>query len=259
MAKLNQGDGRPRGTGPLRTESVSSMKTWEGGPGFAREARTELFLLATTVFAGEGSFYEPAAVSDERMMTLAQTLAVTDEGYTWLCGFLGWLRADGNIRTASLMLAAEVARSHRAARGPDAAMPLTRRELVAAVQRRGDEPCEMLAYGFRLWGRALPIWYKRGIADAITRLWDERTVIRYDKPGNPVRFADAILLCHPRHRVTRYTDVVMGGAGGGSEDCSLAGRALPASHPRAEGTGRARRERRGIRHSRGAARHARTR
>jgi hypothetical protein len=210
--KLNQ-PGTRAGRGPLATETVSSVKTHEDGTGYQRDERSQLFLLATTTFAGEGSFYESAAVSDERLKTLTRTLAITTDGWTWLCGFLPWLRSDGSIRTASLICAAEavaarIAERKRLLRGEPATgsyeildtqgPPLTHRQLIAVVCQRADEPCEMLAYALGVWGRALPLPVKRGIADAAVRLWNEAAALRWDKPGNAVRFADVLELCHPR-------------------------------------------------------------
>ena len=52
--------------------------THEGGTGFARTPKGELYLRATTMFAGQDSFYEKAGNSDDRAKELAKNLAVTD-------------------------------------------------------------------------------------------------------------------------------------------------------------------------------------
>ena len=175
--KLNQ-PGTRAGRGPLATETASTVKTHEDGTGYQRDERSQLFLLATTTFAGEGSFYESAAVSDERLKTLTRTLAITVDGWAWLCGFLPWLRSDGNIRTASLIcaveaVAARIAERKRLLRGESAtgsyevldtqSPPLTHRQLIAAVCQRADEPCEMLAYWIGTYGRTIPWPVKRGL------------------------------------------------------------------------------------------------
>src|SRR5215831_7325813 len=107
MSKYNTGTTRARGRGPLTTEPAASGKTHEGGTGYARDAKSELFLRATASFAGEDSFYEGAAVRDDRMRYLVAGLATDADGCAWLSGFLPWLRAEGNMRTAPVMLAAE--------------------------------------------------------------------------------------------------------------------------------------------------------
>ena len=46
-------------TAPIRTRAAR-MFTHEGGVGYAREPRSELFLLAATNMVGEDTFYERA-------------------------------------------------------------------------------------------------------------------------------------------------------------------------------------------------------
>ena len=189
MAKLNTGQRKV--TAPLATEDTPSGKTHEGHPGFKRDAKTELFLSATTTFAGEGNFYENPDQVDARTRELVRQLAVDD--WPWVAGFLPWLRSEGNIRTASLALAAEAAD----AAGATPEGSLTPRQLVASVQLRGDEPGEMLQYALARWG-CVPQAVKHGTGDAARRLYTERATLRWDKPDRPMRFADVIEICHPK-------------------------------------------------------------
>jgi hypothetical protein len=193
VTRLNKGSRLV--TQPMATEKTPTGLTHESAPGFERDARTELFLRATTVFAGEGQFYEDAKTADARAVELIRQLAVTD--WAWVAGFLPWLRSAGNIRTSSLMLAVEAAKA-RAGAGIHGGKPLTTRQVVDAVLQRGDEPTEMVQYYLRTYGKSPSGAIARGISDAMTRLWGERAVIRYDKPDRPMRFADAIELAHPR-------------------------------------------------------------
>ena len=55
----------------------------------------------------------------------------------------------------------------------------------------------MLAYWTSRYGRAVPKPVKRGVADAVTRLYDERAFLRYDSAGRGFRFSDVIDLVHP--------------------------------------------------------------
>jgi hypothetical protein len=71
MSKYNRGTVKAAGRGPLAAQATPSGKTHEGGAGYARDARSELFLRATASFAGEGSFYEGAAVRDDRTTACA--------------------------------------------------------------------------------------------------------------------------------------------------------------------------------------------
>lgn len=192
MSKFNVTNARPAGRGPLATEAVPSGRTHEGGAGYARDARSELFLRATASFAGEDSFYEDAAVRDDRMRELVSALATDADGFAWLAGFLPWLRGEGNVRTASVVLAAEAVRARLAA-----GLEGSNRQLVGSVLRRADEPGEMLAYWASRYGRAVPKPVKRGIADAVARLYDERAFLRYDSEARGFRFGDVIDLVHP--------------------------------------------------------------
>ena len=192
MSRFNVKFARSAGRGPLATEAVPSGQTHEGGTGYARDARSELFLRATASFAGEDSFYEEAAVRDGRMRELVSELATDADGFAWLQGFLPWLRDGGNMRTAPVVLAAEAVRARLAA-----GLEGGNRQLVGSVLRRADEPGEMLAYWTSRYGRAVPKPVKRGIADAVARLYDERAFLRYDSAARGFRFGDVIDLVHP--------------------------------------------------------------
>src|SRR5215472_14737596 len=93
---------------------VKPVTTFEGATGFARSPKSELYLRATTMFAGQDAFYEKAENADARAVELARDLAVTDWG--WLSPFLVWLRAEGNIRTMATILAVEGVRARVAAK-----------------------------------------------------------------------------------------------------------------------------------------------
>jgi hypothetical protein len=126
------------------------------------------------------------------MRELVSGLATDADGFAWLQGFLPWLRDGGNVRTAPVILAAEAVKARLAA-GLDGG----NRQLVGSVLRRPDEPGEMLAYWTSRYGRAVPKPVKRGVADAVTRLYDERAFLRYDSAGRGFRFGDVIDLVHP--------------------------------------------------------------
>src|SRR5215472_17712098 len=138
MTRLNKGSRLL--TAPLQTEKTPSGKTHEGGAGFERDPKTQLFMGTTTTFAGEGSFYEDAAAHDGRMIALARQLARED--YPWVAGFLPWLRKDGFIRTSSVMLACEVAWELNGT--PD--MTARVADLVDGVIFRPDEVTEAIQY-----------------------------------------------------------------------------------------------------------------
>ncbi len=195
MGKFNVTDLRHvAARGPLATEPTASGVTHEGGAGFKRDAKSELFLLATTTFVGEDSFYETANQTADRLRALTATLAVTPDGWEWLRGFLPWLRGDGNVRTAGILLTAEAVRTRLLAghRGNG------NRQLIDAVLQRADEPGEMIAYWLSRYGKKIPKPLKRGVADAVGRLYTERAFLRYDSGARGVRFGDVLELVHAR-------------------------------------------------------------
>jgi len=198
MSKFNSPKVRPAsGVSPVSTEQTPSGATFEGGPGFARTAKSELFLLAVTNMVGERTFYEKASDRDSRYEQLVRHVAVADAG--WMLGFLGWLRADANMRSASLVAAAEAvkARLDAVKAGIEVGNGARNREIVNAVLQRADEPGELLAYWTSRYGRAIPKPVKRGISDAIGRLYNERALLKYDTDSHGFRFADVLDLVHP--------------------------------------------------------------
>lgn len=189
MGKFNQTKVKPAVQSPIQTERTPSGRTHEGGPGYARDAKSELFLLAVSNMVGERTFYESADNRDERYERLVHEVAVADP--EWTAGFLGWLRGEGNMRSASLVGALEAARAMVKAKLPGS------RQLVASVLQRADEPGEALAYWTSRYGRAIPKPVKRGIADAVGRLYNEYGLLKYDTDSKGFRFADVLDLVHP--------------------------------------------------------------
>ncbi len=190
MGKFNKsGVKTATGSSPIITTTVPSGRTHEGGAGFARDAKGELFLLAVANLVGENTFYETAGHRDSRYETLIGQVAVEDP--QWMAGFLGWLRREGNMRSASIVGALEAARAMLAAELPGA------RQIVASVLQRADEPGEALAYWTSRYGRAIPKPIKRGIADAVRRLYNERSLLKYDTGTHTFRFGDVVDLVHP--------------------------------------------------------------
>jgi hypothetical protein len=59
MSRFNLKFARSAGRGPLATEVVPAGQTHEGGTGYARDTRSELFVRATASFAGEARSVTP--------------------------------------------------------------------------------------------------------------------------------------------------------------------------------------------------------
>ena len=78
MAKFNTGKLRTaRGRGPIVTNPVPTTLTHEGGPGYLRDAKGELFVLGVANMVGEDTFYETAGQRDARFAGLLRKLAST--------------------------------------------------------------------------------------------------------------------------------------------------------------------------------------
>lgn len=174
----------PNVTSPVRTEG--RMATFEGGAGWVRDAKSDLFLLAVTNMVAETTFYESAGKRDARFVDLIHR--VTREDPDWVAQFVPWLRDTAQMRSASLVVAAEYVK----AGGPNG------RQVISAALRRADEPAEMLGYWHQTYGRRVPQPVKRGVADAVARLYNERAALRYDGTQRAWRFGDVLELVHPK-------------------------------------------------------------
>jgi hypothetical protein len=190
MPKFNvRAAARRARTSPVTAVADPTLTTHEGAPGFRRDPKGELFLLAVSNMVGEDTFYEQAGDRDRRFAELVARVAVDD--LDWTRAFLAWLRSEANMRSASVVGALEAARALVAAGVPGS------RPIVASVLQRADEPGEALAYWISRHGRAVPKPVKRGIADAVVRLYRERSLLKYDSAQAGFRFGDVIELTHP--------------------------------------------------------------
>lgn len=193
---------------PIKSTSTQSDgRTFQGGAGYSRDERSALFLFAVTNFVGENTFYESAEDRDNRFAALARSVAVNDG--PWFASFVRWLRADGNMRSAPLVAAAEGVKARLDAKVMD---EVRNRAIVASVLKRADEPGEFVAYWQTHFGEGtkaqLPKPVKRAIAEAIEGLSDTvapplytlYSAFKYDTDTKAARFADVVELVHPSPR-----------------------------------------------------------
>ncbi|MFE9745422.1 TROVE domain-containing protein [Saccharothrix saharensis] len=200
MSKFNFGRVRAAASSPVVSESVATGRTHEGAPGYARDAKSELFLLAVANMVGEQTFYESAGERDDRYAALVRATTAADP--EWTARFLAWLRGDANMRTAALVGAAHFVRARL-----EAGEQGMSRQVVDSVLRRADEPGELLAYWTSRHGRAVPKPVKRGVADAARRLYDERSLAKWDSEARGYRFGDVLNLVHPSPRADWQGDL----------------------------------------------------
>lgn len=169
--------------GPLGT--FEERVNHEGSRAYAYDDKTALFLMATSSYIVEDKFYEDANEGLARFVALVHR--VTRDDPEWVQAFIPWLRDKANIRTASMVAAAEYAR----AGGPLAAGVVDRACL------RADEPGEMIGYLYGTYGRRLPQGVRKGLSRAVQRLYNQYSALKYDTPRHGVRFGDVIELTHP--------------------------------------------------------------
>jgi len=206
MSRFNTRTTRPSVSSPIATTGETT-RTHEGGTGHLRDAKSELFLLAVSNMVGTSTFYEDGKSRDDRYERLVRKLAVEDP--EWTVGLLGWLRGEGNMRTAALVGAAEFVKArlegdkgadpagwNRETTAEAAANGGWNRRVIDAVLQRADEPGEMLGYWTSNYGRKLPKPVKRGIADAVQRLYNGKSLLKYDTASKGYRFGDVLNLVH---------------------------------------------------------------
>ncbi|TQJ48218.1 TROVE domain-containing protein [Streptomyces sp. NBC_00080] len=190
MARFNFRARNPQPVSPVTTTG-RVLRTHQGGRGRERDARSELFLLAIANFVSQQTFYETGAARDDRFAELVRELAVSDP--SWTAGLLGWLRGEGNVRTAAIVGAAEYVHARLTAGATDGP---SNRQVVDRVLQRPDEPGELLAYWTATYGRNIPKPVKRGIADAVRRLYNGKSLLKYDTASKGYRFGDILNLVH---------------------------------------------------------------
>jgi hypothetical protein len=204
MSRYNTRATRPAVSSPVHSTGAKTL-THQGGAGYLRDAKSELFLLAVANFVGTDTFYETGGDRDDRYTQMVRQLAVEDPA--WTVGLLTWLRGEGNMRTASIVGAAEFVKARLEATAAGDLTPNVREEnaaaggwnrrVIASVLQRADEPGELLAYWTSRYGRRIPKPVKRGIEDAIGKLYTERALLKYDTAAAAYRFGDVLELVHP--------------------------------------------------------------
>ncbi|MDQ0694178.1 TROVE domain-containing protein [Streptomyces sp. W4I9-2] len=189
MSRFNQRGARPAASSPVTTTGERTTNH-QGGTGYLRDSKSELFLLAVSNFVATDTFYEQGGQRDDRYTQLIRQTALTDPD--WCTDFLRWLRSDANMRTASLVGAAEFTKGRL-----EAGITGHSRQVIDSVLQRADEPGEFLGYWTSKYGRKLPKPVKRGLADAVQRLYNERSLLKYDTDSKGYRFGDVLNLVHP--------------------------------------------------------------
>lgn len=208
------------GASPIVADRTPSTTTFEGAAAFLRAPRGELFLTATAGFVAEDKFYETGDATVQRVRELAATIAAeagpirkltgaytgravdvrtgqvheekTDTGLAWMLPCVHWMRHQGNVRTAPIIIAVEAVHARLTA-----GIHGGNRELIRACLLRADEPGELIMYWIMRFGRAIPQCVKRGIADMLPILYTQYSALKYDTNRHAMRFGDVVELVHP--------------------------------------------------------------
>lgn len=190
MSRFNTNKNQPAKVNqPIVSTPSVTARTGNNAPGFVRDAKGELFLLAVSNFVGQDKFYESGKAGDNRFKALVQQVAQEDPA--WMIRFLPWLRNEANMRTASIVGAVEAAITMVATKRAGG------RQLVSSVLQRADEPGEALGYFMSTYpGKQIPKPIKRGVADAASRLYNEFNTLKYDTASHGIRFGDVLELTH---------------------------------------------------------------
>lgn len=181
---------------PIQT-IAPDLVTHEGGIGWSRDPKSELFLLAVSNMVGEDTFYESGKDRDQRFRELIRRVAIEDA--VWVARFVPFLRDTMHLRSASVVMAAELVKV-KLETGQ-----YGNRAIIDSALMRADEPAEMLGYWLSHYGRKLPMPVKRGIADATLRLYNERSALKYDGQSGAIRMGDVIDLTHPKPKAEWQT------------------------------------------------------
>lgn len=190
MAKFNE-------LGQARQPKFEPTHTHEGGGAVkTTNPLTELEFTAAVTFVGEDTFYEKA---DDRLARLVSlTHAATKRNPDGVAQLVADLRSKYLIRGAAIVVAAEYVKAYEG-RGP---LP---RFVVSAACQRADEPAEMMAYWQRYHGKTMPKGMRNGLGDALARLVNQKSALKWNSHERSIRLADVIELAHPKaHNDTQH-------------------------------------------------------
>ena len=184
MATLNSKTKTNTTNGVLKTETGAATFNHEGGIAYVRDNKSELFVTAVSSL-NEDTFYEKA---DERAKRL-ESLVVAVNDPDWVLPFVKYLRTDAGLRTVPLMIAVMAAKHYKS----------NRRQIINAAIGRLDEAPQVIAFWHKLYGKSIPSAVKRGVNDALKRLLNEKSYLKWRGKTGDVTLRDVINLTHPNN------------------------------------------------------------
>nr|DAJ48571.1 MAG TPA: ribonucleoprotein [Caudoviricetes sp.] len=172
---------------------VDLVDTHEGGVGFQRTPKEELFLAAVTSF-NEDTFYEAA---DERVQRIQELTKHPDtiNDPEWTLNFVRWLRHVTGLRSIPAVVAVSAVGA-RLNKG----LINNNRQIIKAAVGRLDECSSVLETWMSLYGRRIPSCVKRGVADALNTYLSEVSYLKWSGRINrsAITLRDVINLTHPQ-------------------------------------------------------------
>ena len=191
MARLNTKTSKPRnGATKLATTGARTINH-QGGVGFLRDEKTELFLTAVSSL-NEDTFYESAKARRGR---IAELIKVTSQDTEWTLGLVSWLRKEAGLRTIPSIIAAHAVKARL-----DKGISGSNRYIISAALGRMDENAEILAYWMETFGRTIPSAVKRCVADSFLRGLNQGSYLKWRGKASrgAVSLVDVINLTHPK-------------------------------------------------------------
>lgn len=191
MARLNTKTSKPRKGATKLSSTGQATINHQGGVGFLRDEKTELFLTAVSSL-NEDTFYESAK---DRRGRIAELIKVTSADTEWTLGLITWLRKEAGLRTIPSIIAAHAVH-HRLESGFHG----DNRKIISTAIIRLSETSELLAYWLETFGRTIPSAVKRGVADSFLRGLNQGSYLKWRGKANrgAVSLVDVINLTHPK-------------------------------------------------------------
>ena len=193
MVRMNTRGTKPRNTAATPIATTGQAFTAEGGMGWQRTPKGELFLAAVTSL-NEDTFYETANNRTKRIQTLTASPEIVNSP-EWTLGMVRWLRQEVGLRSIPAVVAISAVKERL-----DAGLTGTNRQIVEAAIGRLDEASDVLAGWMSLYGRNIPSCVRRGVADALRARLSERSYLKWAGRMNngSVTLRDVINLTHPK-------------------------------------------------------------
>ena len=201
MARLNTKTSKPRnGATKLATTGARTINH-QGGVGFLRDEKTELFLTAVSSL-NEDTFYESAK---DRRGRIAELIKATSQDTEWTLGLVTWLRKEAGLRTIPSIIAAHSVKARL-----DKGISGSNRYIISAALGRMDENAEILAYWMETFGRTIPSAVKRGVADSFLRGLNQSSYLKWRGKASrgAVSLVDVINLTHPKPQTEEQAKIL---------------------------------------------------